>query len=137
MPFLIAWFLGVANLLAMPQVTGNPSTTGFVDVPGGGRLYYEECGGGTNIVLLHDGLLHSVVWDEVWAPLCAKYHVVRYDRRGYGRSDPAKAPFSPEADLALVMQRAHMDSATLVGSSIASVPDIATTPAAMRGSYPC
>ncbi len=27
------------------------------------RIYYEECGAGPSIVLLHDGLVHSVVWD--------------------------------------------------------------------------
>src|ERR1700731_154659 len=52
------------------------------------KIYYEECGSGpTAIVLIHDGLLHSVTWDGIWKPLCAKNHAMRYDRRGYGRSD--------------------------------------------------
>lgn len=38
------------------------ATPAYVDVPGG-QLYYEECGSGAAIVLLHDGLLHSAVWD--------------------------------------------------------------------------
>jgi hypothetical protein len=29
----------------------------------GGRLYYEIAGAGPVIVLLHDGILHSEVWD--------------------------------------------------------------------------
>jgi len=83
----------------------------------GARLYYEECGTGPNLVLLHDGLLHSVAWDDMWPALCGKYHVVRYDRRGYGRSEVATAPFSPVDDLLLVMGRARMERAILVGSS--------------------
>ena len=92
----------------------------FVDV-GGAKLWYEECGA-TNlprpgVVLLHDGLVHSITWDGVWAPLCAKYHVVRYDRRGYGRSESAKASFVPEDDLYKIMRQVHMERAILVGNS--------------------
>ena len=92
----------------------------FIDI-GGVKLWYEECGSanssGPGVVLLHDGLVHSITWDGVWAPLCAKYHVVRYDRRGYGRSDPATAPFVPEEDLYNIMRQVHMDRAFIVGNS--------------------
>lgn len=85
----------------------------------GVKLYYEECGTGAaiNVVLLHDGLLHSVTWDDVWPLLCAKYHVVRYDRRGYGRSDAATAPFAPEEDLLQVLRGVGMERAILIGNS--------------------
>ena len=33
-----------------------------------------------------------------------KYHAVRYDRRGYGKSEAAKALFSPLDDLLRVME---------------------------------
>src|ERR1022692_111471 len=73
------------------------SAGGYIEV-GSAKVWYEECGSASSlgVVLLHDGLLHSVTWDGVWPSLCAKYHVVRYDRRGYGRSEPAKTPFVPE-----------------------------------------
>src|ERR1041385_7071110 len=60
----------------------------------GAKICYEECGAGPAIVLLHDGLLHSVSWDEVWQPLAKKYHVIRYDRRGFGRAEPPASSFS-------------------------------------------
>jgi 3-oxoadipate enol-lactonase len=92
----------------------------FLDV-GGVKLWYEECkatnSSPAGVVLLHDGLVHSVTWDGVWAPLCAKYHVVRYDRRGYGRSELSKDPFVPEDDLYKVMRKVHMDHAIIVGNS--------------------
>ena len=69
------------------------------------------------MVLLHDGLLHSVTWDDVWKPLCSKYHVVRYDRRGYGRSDRARAPFVPEDDLLSILRIVHMDRTVIIGNS--------------------
>lgn len=68
-------------------------------------------------MLLHDGLVHSVTWDDIWQPLCSRYHVVRYDRRGYGRSEQAKAPFVPVDDLLAIMHAAHMDRAVIVGNS--------------------
>jgi pimeloyl-ACP methyl ester carboxylesterase len=100
--------------IASPTPAGN-----FLDL-GGMKLWYEECGTANpaaGVVLLHDGLVHSVTWDGVWAPLCAKYHVVRYDRRGYGRSDPSKVPFVPEDDLYKIMRQVHMDRAIIVGNS--------------------
>ena len=84
----------------------------------GTHLFYEECGEpGVNLVLLHDGLIHSITWNEVWQPLCSKFHVVRYDRRGYGRSEAANAPFAPEEDLAALMRAVKMERAILVGNS--------------------
>jgi len=91
-------------------------TQGYLEI-GGSRIYYEECGAGSNIVLLHDGLLHAVTWDESWPALCAKFHVVRYDRRGYGRSDAPKAKFSPTDDLQQIMNHANMKRAVIVGNS--------------------
>jgi pimeloyl-ACP methyl ester carboxylesterase len=61
--------------------------------------------------------VHSITWDDVWQPLCSKYHVVRYDRRGYGRSEPAKNSFAPEDDLLAIMHIVHMDRAVIVGNS--------------------
>jgi pimeloyl-ACP methyl ester carboxylesterase len=84
---------------------------------GGDRLYYEEAGSGAAVVLLHDGLMHAVAWDGVWKPLGEKFHVVRYDRRGYGRSDTPKARFSPVADLAALLDHVRVPRATLVGCS--------------------
>ncbi len=91
-------------------------TQGYFEI-GGNKIYYEECGSGPNVVLLHDGLLHAVTWDESWNTLCERFHVVRYDRRGYGRSDAPKAPFSPTEDLQQIMAHANMRRGVIVGNS--------------------
>jgi 3-oxoadipate enol-lactonase len=88
----------------------------YIDVSGS-KIYYEECGSGPSIVFLHDGLLPSVTWDEVWQPLATKYHVIRYDRRGYGRSDPATRSFSPTDDMAKLLRHLKVEHAVVVGSS--------------------
>jgi 3-oxoadipate enol-lactonase len=111
-----AWLFFSYAISCIAQLSPANASTGYVEVAQG-RLYYEECGSGPAVVLLHDGLLHSVVWEDMWPTLCSKYHVVRYDRRGYGKSEAAKATFSPEEDLLRVMQYAKMQRATLVGCS--------------------
>ena len=126
MKTILAALLGLIFLTAGAHAQATPpaeasaieATGHFAQVPGA-KLYYEECNtaGVIRVVLLHDGLLHSVTWDEVWAPLCAMYHVLRYDRRGCGRSDTATAPFAPEDDLYQLMRLVKMDRAILVGNS--------------------
>ena len=83
--FLLVSFLRVGFLSAQ---TSSPAiaTGAFVDVDGS-RLYYEECGSGPKaVVLLHDGVVNSAVWDDVWPAFCKQFHAIRYDRHGYGRS---------------------------------------------------
>jgi pimeloyl-ACP methyl ester carboxylesterase len=90
---------------------------GFVDVPAG-KLWYETCGSGPRtMVLIHDGVMPSAGWDYVWPALCKSFHVIRYDRRGYGRSPMAPAPFSQVADLQAVMTALGVQHSVLVGSS--------------------
>jgi pimeloyl-ACP methyl ester carboxylesterase len=86
--------------------------------PGGGALDYQACGSGPQaVVLIHDGVLHSAGFDAVWPALCQRYRVVRYDRRGYGRSPAATAPYLATDDVAAVMRAAGVARATVVGAS--------------------
>lgn len=84
----------------------------------GSKIYYEECGSGPKaVVLVHDGVLDSAVWDDVWPELCKKFHVVRYDRRGYGRSPAATKAYYETDDLAGLLRHLKSPGATIVGSS--------------------
>ena len=89
----------------------------FVNVEGG-RVWYQTCGAAPqNMVLIHDGTLHSAAWDDVWPLFCKDFHVVRYDRRGFGRSPVATAAYSKVDDVAAVMHAAGMTHAVVVGAS--------------------
>jgi 3-oxoadipate enol-lactonase len=89
----------------------------FVDVDGS-RLYYEECGSGPEaVVLLHDGVVNSAVWDDIWPAFCRGFHTIRYDRRGYGRSPATKKPYYEADDLAALLHDRKISHAAVVASS--------------------
>jgi 3-oxoadipate enol-lactonase len=95
-----------------------PDTPGsFLDVDGG-KLYYEECGTGSEAVLLvHDGVLHSAVWDDVWGAFCKDFHTIRYDRRGYGRSPATTKWYRETDDMYALLRHLKISRTMVVGSS--------------------
>jgi len=103
-----------ANLLSQ----GNSITvdSGYVTVDGG-KLFYEIAGKGENIVLLHDGMVNNRIWDEQFPVLAKNYRVVRYDRRGYGKSTDPQTKYSHIDDLNQVFIQLKVDKAIVFGMS--------------------
>jgi pimeloyl-ACP methyl ester carboxylesterase len=83
-----------------------------------GRLYFEEAGEGELLVLGHAGFVDSGMWDPQWEAFAQRYHVIRYDMRGFGKSDPAPAPRNRRNDLAQLLQVLRVERATLLGCSM-------------------
>jgi len=94
-----------------------PRTSGKAEV-NGGHLYYEVDGHGPPLIFLHAGIADSRMWDSQVKYFSDKFTVVRYDLRGYGKSDPPTAPYIPAEDLYALLQFLKMDRASIVGSSI-------------------
>lgn len=90
--------------------------SGYVEVDGG-KLYYQSAGVGENIILIHDGLVHNVIWDQQFLEFAKTNHVVRYDRRGYGNSPVATAPFSNVEDLNQLFIQLNIEKAAVFGMS--------------------
>jgi pimeloyl-ACP methyl ester carboxylesterase len=107
-------FLTVVNLLS--QGTSITSDTGYVNVDGG-KLFYEIAGKGENIVLLHDGMVNNRIWDEQFPVLASNYRVIRYDRRGYGKSSDPETKYSHIDDLNQVFIQLKVDKAIVFGMS--------------------
>src|SRR3954467_7802286 len=105
-----------AALAGTTSSATNGSGSGYLDVSGA-KIYYEQAGSGPAIVLLHDGLLPSTTWDEIWNTLARKNRVIRYDRRGYGRSELATKPYSSADDLLKLLTHLEVQHAVVVGSS--------------------
>lgn len=92
------------------------TNTGFVET-GTAKLYYEMAGQGEAVVLLHAGVVDRRMWDEQFLALAESYRVIRYDRRGFGRSTRMAEPFSHHADLAALLAALDIEQAHLVGCS--------------------
>ena len=83
-----------------------------------GKIYYEECGSGPQtVVLVHDGVLDSAVWNDVWPEFCRHFHTIRYDRRGYGHSPTATEWYLATDDLTALLRHLKVAHAAVVGSS--------------------
>jgi len=108
--------LGAVAALEASSVVSKEPTSGNLDV-GGSKIYYQTQGDGPAIVLLHDGLLSSVTWDDTWEPLAARHRVIRYDRRGYGRSELPTQSYSSTEDLQKLLTYLKVEHAVIVGSS--------------------
>lgn len=92
------------------------ATTGYAQVESG-RLYYERAGEGFPVVLIHAGLWDSRMWDEQFEAFAEHHDVVRYDVRGFGRSDVPNAPYSDLRDLRYLLGELDISRCAIVGCS--------------------
>jgi pimeloyl-ACP methyl ester carboxylesterase len=111
--WLILAFL-IMNVCASQQ---NSINSGYINVKDG-KLYYEMYGhGNETMVFIHDGLVHGEVWDNQFSTFADKFRVIRYDRRGYGRSPKPIKTYSNIEDLHKVFTFLKIDKAILIGMS--------------------
>ena len=80
-------------------------------------LWYERTGSGEPVVLLHEGVVDSRIWAPVLPALAARYDVVAYDQRAYGRSEGWDGPYSLVDDLVRLLDELAITRAALVGAS--------------------
>ena len=80
-------------------------------------LWYDETGEGPPLVLLHEGVVDSRIWEPVVPLLAERHRVIRYDQRGFGRSPRPEGPYSLVEDLLGVLDAAGLESAALAGAS--------------------
>jgi pimeloyl-ACP methyl ester carboxylesterase len=86
-------------------------------VTNGARIYYEADGVGDPIVMVHAGVANLRMWDEQVAALRDFYRVIRYDTRGFGRTETDAVEFSNRADIAALLDHLDARSAHVVGLS--------------------
>jgi 3-oxoadipate enol-lactonase len=90
--------------------------TGYAEVDGG-RLYYETSGNGPALVLIHAGFLDLRMWDPQVPVFSKTNRVIRYDVRGFGKSDIARNTYSDYKDLRALLYHLRVKTACLVGVS--------------------
>lgn len=92
--------------------------TGYA-VVGDARLYYEVAGEGPPLVMIHAGVADSRQWNNEFPYFARDYRVLRYDMRGYGRSEPVDGEFRNVDDLvALLDEVGFSDDVILMGCSM-------------------
>ena len=107
--------------LPLPPAMPAASTTGEVDVAGGGaKIYYATYGKGDPVVLLHGGLGNSDHWSFQVPELAKQYQVIVVDSRNQGRSTLSKAKLTYHAmaaDVLAVLDALGVKKAAVVGWS--------------------
>jgi pimeloyl-ACP methyl ester carboxylesterase len=79
----------------------------------------EADGFGIPVVFLHSGVTDRRMWAEQLRELADEgYHVIAYDRRGYGETETPDVPFNHLVDLEAVLDRLSVHAAIFVGSSM-------------------
>jgi pimeloyl-ACP methyl ester carboxylesterase len=91
---------------------------GTIDIDGATLAYDEDGHGKRTIAFVHGWCSKSAHWDRQVEHFAPAYRVVRWDRRGIGRSGAAAAAESPDrhaADLAVLLDHLGIDTVTVVG----------------------
>jgi len=81
-------------------------------------LYSEVAGEGPEIVLLHEGICDSRMWDPQWETWARSHRVLRFDFRGFGRSPQEPGAYSGARDVIELLDRHGFERAALVGVSL-------------------
>lgn len=76
--------------------------SGFVNIDKA-QIYYEIAGQGTPLVMIHAGVADSRQWNNEFAFFARSHRVVRYDMRGFGKSEPVEGEFSHMGDLVALL----------------------------------
>lgn len=66
-------------------------------------IYYETAGEGDSLLMIHAGVADSRQWDKEFAYFASRYRVIRYDLRGYGKSEPVEGEYSHLQDLTALL----------------------------------
>jgi pimeloyl-ACP methyl ester carboxylesterase len=87
--------------------------SGLVTIDGA-QIYYETAGRGTPFVMIHAGVADSRQWNNEFAFFAQGYRVVRYDMRGYGKSEPVDGEFSHMSDLVSILDALEIQEPLVV-----------------------
>jgi 3-oxoadipate enol-lactonase len=82
------------------------------------ELYREQAGEGPPVVLVHEAIADSRMWDPQWRSFPEAHRTFRYDLRGFGRSPIESGVFSHARDLVALLDGLGLEHTALVGGSL-------------------
>ncbi|MFO7683120.1 MAG: alpha/beta hydrolase [Chloroflexota bacterium] len=77
--------------------------SGFANIDNA-KIYYEVAGKGLPLVMIHAGVADSRQWNNEFTNFAQSYQVIRYDMRGYGKSEPVDGEYSHMSDLVSLLE---------------------------------
>lgn len=81
-------------------------------------LYAEVAGEGPAVVLVHEGICDSRMWDREWQEWSPEFGLLRVDLRGFGNSPLEPGPFAQARDLLEAVDAHGIVRAAFVGVSL-------------------
>jgi 3-oxoadipate enol-lactonase len=86
----------------------------------GTKIYYELKGKGPAVVLIHGWSLNTEMWDDQFNEFSKSHKVLRYDVRGYGKSNvpDTSKPYCHHDDLKTLMDHLKIEKAAIIGLSM-------------------
>ena len=90
-----------------------PIVSGFAEL-NGARIYYELAGEGPPLVLLHAGVADSRQWNGEFERFSRQFRVLRYDLRGYGKSEPVPGDFNHLQDLTALLGHLKLEEPVIL-----------------------
>ncbi len=99
------------------------SEIGFAEV-NGTSLYYELKGNGTPLVFMHGFALDMRFWDSQIEKFASDYTILRYDFRGFGKSQipDTSQSYSHHEDLEALLDYLDLEKVVLIGHSMGGYP---------------
>ncbi len=83
------------------------------------QIHYELAGSGQPLVMIHAGVADSRQWNNEFADFSKDFRTLRYDMRGYGKSEPVEGEFTHLEDLNALLNYLDLDMPCLMmGCSI-------------------
>ena len=115
--YTVGLILPIVGPVAAGQVKTSGAAEGYAAV-NGTKLYYEIRGQGHPLVLIHGGFMDRRMWDGQFELFAQKYKVIRYDVRGYEKSDKAVGSYSHVEDLRRLLDFLGVEKACVLGLSL-------------------
>jgi pimeloyl-ACP methyl ester carboxylesterase len=93
-----------------------PTNSGLIEI-NGANLYYEITGSGPPLLLIHAGVADSRMWADQIEAFAQHYRVIRYDLRGFGRSNLPAGSFANWEDVRTLLTAFDISETYLLGIS--------------------
>lgn len=81
-------------------------------------LHWEQTGEGPPVVLVHEAIADSRMWEPQWRTFPSAHRTVRYDMRGYGQSPIEPGTYSHGRDLVALLDEIGLERTSLIGGSL-------------------